>query len=94
MTVSDPSECIKFVGGALGKKSRLSNRREICLQHFFFFAYVGDRMILSFLQLALSATTDKLLNHSNRGMSDILPGVTEKIIGLLSFLPTDDQLLP
>lgn len=33
-----------------------------------------------FLCLALSATTDKLLNHSNRGMADIFPGVSEKKI--------------
>lgn len=94
MTIPDLSECIKSVCRALGKKSSLSKGREICPQHFFFFIYLGDGMIFRFLLLALSATTDKLLNHSDRGMAGIFPGAVEKRIGVLSLLPTDDQLLP
>lgn len=93
MTISDLSECIVCLRSIRKAILAFKGKRNLP-SAFFFFVYLGDRMIFSFLWLALSATTDKLLNHSDRGTAGLFPGVFEKRIGLLSLLPTYDQLLP
>lgn len=59
----------------------------------FLFFHLGDRAIASFYGW-LDDTTDKLLNHGNKGMPGLFPGVIGKRIVLLYLLPMDDQLLP